>query len=236
MFGLTPDQLISLASSLGALFTAVATFWTVRQIAMQRHASYRPELTFSRTHFEATPDPVLPTSWRGDSASHVSPFAVPLRNVGLGAAKAVSLAWSFPLAETVASVNEAAQRTETPVTFRLRTDRYASIDMESETLGRKTSLWKNQQRASIDFVLPISVERDPINVFLPDAYVMLCSAIFFLSVREKGVGRFEVPALTVNIKYSDIGNREHHATFSLQPSIYFATMEKVTGQIDCTKV
>jgi hypothetical protein len=54
---MTNDQIVALLASIGACLSAVATFLTVRQIAKQRVASYRPELALSQSIFEGSTDP-----------------------------------------------------------------------------------------------------------------------------------------------------------------------------------
>ncbi|MDD4964160.1 MAG: hypothetical protein PHI11_09620, partial [Gallionella sp.] len=107
---MTADQTIALISSIGTCLSAIATFLTIRQIAKQREASYRPELAFSRTFFVAEPDPIragaLPEKWVNKKLGLETPMllddlSVPLRNVGLGTAKAITISWSFPIDQTL---------------------------------------------------------------------------------------------------------------------------------------
>lgn len=243
---MTVDQTIALVASIGACLSATATFLTVRQIAKQREASYHPELVFSRTYFEAISDSIrassLPTRWvnkqaRAESVPPLEDLSISLRNVGLGAAKNVTILWSFPLEETVDRVNRAAQRTLTPVYF--SSDEWG-VSIKSETLGNGTSMWKNQQRASLDFVLPAAVQREPTPIALPNAYVLLCSAALFLASKDKdkdSAPSFDVPSLTASVDYLDIGNRTHRSSFKfdLQVIAIAGDGDTFVGYIDCTK-
>ena len=99
---MTIDQVIALAASVGACLAAVATFLTVLEMVKQRASSYRPELIIAKVTFDATAnadrDKDVPRNWRRTLAknnwapsSHYpwERFALPLVNIGLGAAKAV---------------------------------------------------------------------------------------------------------------------------------------------------
>ena len=44
-------------------------------------------------------------------------FSLPIRNVGLGAAKEVTLKWSFPIEELVSNINKMAQKSLIPAYF-----------------------------------------------------------------------------------------------------------------------
>jgi hypothetical protein len=116
---MTTDQFVALFASIGACLSAVATFLTVRQIAKQREASYRPELALSRVYLECTKDPLaqgpIPTLWAakgqdGKTDPLIRRLSLPLRNVGLGTAKGVSITWTFPFEDITTQVNELAQK------------------------------------------------------------------------------------------------------------------------------
>jgi hypothetical protein len=93
---MTIDQVVALLASIGACLSAVATFLTVRQIAKQREASYRPELALSRILFEGSRGPIaegaIPSFWTkkpeyDESQKELQRLTVPLQNVGLGPRK-----------------------------------------------------------------------------------------------------------------------------------------------------
>jgi hypothetical protein len=238
----TLDQSIALVASIGACLSAIATFWTVRQIAKQREASYRPELVFSRTFFDASPDPIrdgsLPERWvnsrtQAESQEPLRDLSVSLHNVGLGAAKNVTILWSFPLEETVERVNRDAQRTLTPAFF---SSDATGMTIKSETLGNGTSIWENQRRVSVDFVLPASVQKEPFAVTLPHVYVQLCSALLFLACKTgDSKNSLEVPSLSASIEYIDIGNRIRRSFFEFELHVVAIVGDgkNFSGYIDC---
>jgi len=219
---MTIDQFVALLASIGACLSGVATFLTVRQIARQREASYRPELAISQSSLQGQPDPIaagaLPSFWTKMAEYNASTEGVqrpmlPLSNVGFGTAKEVSLVWSFPIAEVVATVNQLAQRTLTPAYFAYDD---GAVLLKSDSLGNRMSFWKNQEKAWIDYVLPAAVQTDPVNLALPDAYVLLCSALLFFWAKEKDAKSLpELPMLRATFQYRDIGEQEHQATFDI---------------------
>ena len=97
-------------------------------------------------------------------------------------------------------------------------------------------MWRNQRKVLIDFVLPASVQREPVEVSLPHTYVLLCSALVHLESKEKdGERSFEVPPLTARIEYMDIGNRKHQVTFDFQVDLISiaGAGEAFNGYVDC---
>jgi len=241
---MTIDQIIALLASVGACLAALATFLTVRQIAKQREASYRPELALSRTVFDGSADPItkgaLPTLWvrkaqDGEAEPTSRTFAIPLRNVGLGTAKGVAVSWSFPISEVVEEVNQLAQRSLTPAYF---TYENGALSVKSDSLGNSTSFWRNQDRDSIDYVLPAAVQKEPVLVHLPHTYIQLCSALLFLGAKDKDRKSFpEIPVLRASFDYYDIGARKHQAVFEIKFQLVAlgGNGEFIQGYLDAKK-
>jgi hypothetical protein len=225
---MTTDQIIALFASVGACLSATATFLTVRQIAKQREASYRPDLTLSRIYFEGLRSPImsglLPTHWvakgvASESVVNVEQFGIPLRNVGLGAAKRVMISWSFALDDAVKEVNELAQRTLTPAHLTFDGD---DLVVKSEGIGNGVSLWSNQQQTSIDYVMSAAVQKEVSRLTLPDAYVQICSALILLSskLKEAPLTLPKLPTLRAKMDYFDIAERKHHALFEIELELH----------------
>ncbi len=219
---MTIDQIIALSASVGAFLAAIATFLTVRQMIQQREASYRPELVISRTFFEGSKDPIakgeLPTHWvtkpvaNGESDSWPV-FSVPLVNLGLGAAKSLAVRWSFPIEEMIEKVNDLAQRTLTPAYFDLKD---GAMSIKSESLGNGTSIWRNQQQDSFDYVLPVAVSNAFCQLRLPLVFIQLSAAYLYLSAKDKD--RKSIPdilPLRAHLEYLDIGDKQHSADFDI---------------------
>ncbi len=241
---MTNDQIVALLASLGACFSAIATFLTVRQIAKQREASYRPELAISRVFLECTKDPIapgpIPTLWiaksedgKTDSLSRT--FSLSLRNVGLGTAKSVSVSWSFPFEGITKQVNELAQRTLSAAYFTFEKE---SLSLNSEDFGKTTSMWMNQKQETLDYVLPAAVHHEPVMLTLPHAYTQIVSSLLYFSARQKDRHSFpEIPPLIAHMEFSDIGGAKHGATFSIQfqLSAIGGAGEFISGYIESRK-
>jgi hypothetical protein len=223
---MTIDQIIALSASVGGCLSAIATFLTIRQMSQQREATYLPELVLSRTLFVGSKDPILagamPTLWvpktDTDGTAEVSrTFSMPLSNVGLGAAKGISVAWSFPIKEMVSQVNDLAQRTLTPAYLELKD---GDLSIKSESLGSAISRWANQQHDSLDYVLPAAVQKEPVVLALPHAFVLLSSALLFVSAKDKDRKSIaDMPRLMARFEYRDIGDRHHVAVFEIKLQI-----------------
>jgi len=222
----TIDQGIALAASVGACLSALATFWTVRKMSQQREATYLPEIVLARTIFSGSKNPLvkgeLPTLWvpKTDAAGMPETaltFSMPLLNVGLGAAKNISVSWSFPIGDMVDRVNELARRAHIPGTVELKE---GTLSITSDALGTQTSMWENQRQEWIDFALPAVIQKDPITIRVPPAFITLSSAILFLAAKDGGLQKIaNIPPINVDMKFQDIGDRHHVAAFSITLTI-----------------
>jgi hypothetical protein len=236
---MTYDHLIALVTSIAACLSALATFLTVRQVKMQREASYRPELMFSRTRFDAVSEGgSLPERWvrpKSEPQPKYPPrdLTIPLHNIGLGAAKEVVIEWSFPVEHAIEKINRAAQQTLTPIYFSTDGE---EVTIKSETFGNGTSMWINQRKGRVDFVLPTSVNGDSARVPLPQTYILLASATLFFHAKSDDPS-FEVPALLAHLSYLDIGDQSHTASFKFELRVISLAGDghSFKAFIDCVK-
>jgi hypothetical protein len=221
---MTIDQLVAMTASIGACMSAIAAFLTVKQISKQRESSYRPELAISQTEFECISNPLtnkkIPDTWviknRNSQEKEIDffkNFTIPLRNVGLGAAKEVSIKWSFPFEKTVIHVNDLAQKSLTPAYFEFKNQ---VLTLNSDNLGSYASMWGNQQKTKIDFVLPAPIDQMPVELILPLAYIQLASALVYFSAKTKNFDfKNEIPTLHLSLDYLDIGGKKYQSKFAI---------------------
>ncbi len=222
---MTIDQVIALSASLGAFMSATAAFLAVRQNTKQREASYRPELALTRTIFTASKNPLSKGSFAEfwvekkdeevlETESILSSLTIPLHNVGLGAAKELSLKWSFPINQLVSIVNEKAQKSLIPAYFEFDNE---MLSLKSEELNASTSMWSNQKNDSVDYVLPASTDQEGVSVKVPHAYMELVSALIYFSSKENDYHSLsDVPLLTLELEYFDIGGDKHKTSFNIE--------------------
>jgi hypothetical protein len=219
---MTIDQIIALLSSAGACGAAVAALLTTWQVAKQRRASYRPELALSTTRFEASGatvgQPILPLHWIRQAAVSVKEekfFAMPLNNIGLGSAKEVKITWSFDIPDLIDEINAGFQRALIPAHFIFEGE---MLTLRSQSLGQKTSLWRNQRNAHTDYILPAAVQPEPYMLTVPDAYQLLVAGRLFVWAQfpEHREAELEIPVLHLLIEYLDIGNAKHSAQFDIR--------------------
>jgi hypothetical protein len=216
---MTVDQTIALFASIGACASAVATLLTVRQIAKQREASFRPELVVPRVIIScrATDSSGIPHYWSAEDSFSAgdkpkSQFKLPIRNIGFGAAKNVVLTWKFDLEAAVKLVNDLAQRSLAASHFSIENE---ALMFETSNGNAQASFWKNQRSTTLDHVLPVSYRADGEYVVLPHAYIFVVSALFYYALKLGQQTYDQMPQLFLEVCCSDIGEIEHRTRFRI---------------------
>jgi hypothetical protein len=237
----------ALLAAVAAMFTAVGTFLTVRQIRRQMEASYRPELTFARVFLTAEPDSPgcpLPTHWTeqprypatgtwagtttGATITTLTPvpgwFFTNLYNVGLGAATSINVVWNFALEDMIAEINRLAQRTLTPAFYEYKN---GALSLESQTWPPTTIFWENEKTASLDYLMPESTHHAAAALKIPMTYIHLFSTYLYLLFLQKDTRVTMQPfPLQIKISYGDISGRRHQVSFSLRIHFISARAQK----------
>ena len=223
---MSADQVIALIASIGACFSAIAAFLTIRQVSKQREASYHPELVITRTKFECISNPLsegnIPDTWvtrneNGEIQDLLGFFGVPIRNVGLGAAKEVNVTWSFKIEQLIKHVNEIAQKTLTPVYYHYKN---GTLSLKTDGIGGATSMWQNQQKSKIDFVLPAPSDNPPTELIIPPAFILSASALVHFYTKEDILQiPQDIPKLSVDLTYSDIGGKQFNTKLIIETFI-----------------
>jgi len=183
MSKVTVDQVVSVTASIGACLAAVAAFLAVWQMSEQRRASYMPELVLARGVFQTVADGgavglaalldwqewVAPSQaneqiGQGNKPSpRLTDYSLRLANIGLGAAKNVVVTWSFPFESIIQKTREAALSAATPAPIEYKNG------IVTLATPRISSMWRNQQKETFDFVLHAAVEEMVLAQGLGDA-------------------------------------------------------------------
>ncbi|MDE0393505.1 MAG: hypothetical protein OYK82_01880 [Gammaproteobacteria bacterium] len=218
---MTVDQYFALVPNAAALITAVAALATVVIMACQLRAAYRPELALSRAMIRSTRvnGEILPRLWITSAEfgpdyvpSSMYGLCVEVRNIGLGTAKDVRMKWSYQIEEFVKEVNDIAGN-----------ERVLRYNLESERLNVRLddrlvqSVSRGAHRKeSIDYIMPASIEPTSTKVMVPLAYQSAASAmVFFCGTTKEMQNVPSLPPLKLEIRYKDIGQREHSVSFDV---------------------
>jgi hypothetical protein len=231
VLNMTADQWISLIASIAGCLAAFAAFLAIWQSSKQREMSYRAEILIDRTEFEFSSfskeeNEIFPDELRnkgGVDRSENGPmwFTVPIRNIGLGAAKWVRVEWSFPVSKFVKEINKLSQEVVNSDLFDFEN---GNLKLVYGNAPRRTSFWENQRNATLDHLLPTGVGGDPEYLIVPPTFSLLVSAMVRLSALSNCIGSLpEIPALCAKISYKDIGGKKHRIELPLATHVVLSS-------------
>lgn len=218
------DQWIAMISSIAGCLAAVAAFLAIRQYAKQREATYRPDIVVIRTPFkysvevEDAKDVLLLAEFRNvDDKGHIRSgggwFRIPVRNVGLGAAKRVSVTWSYPFESSVAEANVLSMQVLGEELFSYKDGKLEVVAGASRGLA---SLWKNQRQRTYDCMHPSTDSSDQVYLTTPSSITMVVAALIRLTALcNDRPTSFEYSGIEIEFEYHDIGGKKHSVVVPL---------------------
>ncbi len=207
---------LALITAIAAFCSSMAALALVWEVSKQRRSAFLPEIAPSRTIFSILGDGKMNTL-RGEGESE-QPYptgpTLTLVNVGVGAAIDVKIKWSYPLQELVEQVNEAVQRHQGPPIFTNR-----DHGLEERRSSTHFAMYSPNVSSTLDYVLPSSLGNPAVKLHVPGDYWALCSTYWEFAIREEKV-TFELPALTLELSFFDIGGESHITKLALRPKLY----------------
>jgi len=227
----TVDQLTSFILGIATLATALATFLTVREMARQRRASYRPDIVAARQYayaYATAEANNLRFAWSRERTvtSEVNEkfllgekYAITLFNVGFGAAKQIEATWAFDVDVWIKSLNDLAQRTFTSLL--IANDPHAkTVRISGPDYRDTTHMVENQLRSEWGHLLPASLDRIGIEIDVPSCFLALAALQVSMGSRlDPGSGISPewaiLPEIVLSLKYRDVGAEAHEKVFRL---------------------
>ncbi len=197
-------------------------------------ATYRPDIVVMRARVITTRDlsdetiaPLL--NWKRleeepdrDDEALGSDYPLLLANIGLGAATSVSTKWDFPMESFISETRKAARARGLP----------EEIEFIGENGGvshvrpHVTSFWRNQRDGYFDYLLPASIDHEPVRLSLPSAYILAVAAhmsIFLKDLGGKSSEAPQVPPLKLSLEFNDIAGQRHRTSYDIEFHWYAVT-------------
>ena len=209
------QQHASIISSVATLLTALFTLFMVLEIKKQREATYHPEIILSRINFKGD-FRNTPKEWKKESEiennNSSNNFSIDLYNIGLGAAKDVSVRFSFPVEEMIRTINELARNTKAEIKIKYE---HNEINAETDFCGHIIIFHKNIMEYSVDYIIPISNYTNPTKIPLPMSYMFLVSTIFCLKWRSIFCDVPHIPPIKIDLEYYDISDQKLQKSYEM---------------------
>jgi len=238
---MTFDQDISAAASMAAFLAALATFLTVWQIAKQRKATYRPDIVVMRARVITTGrlsdesiEPLLKWKRSSDEPDREgvlgNDYPMLLVNIGMGGATSVSTKWEFPMESFISETRRIARAQGFPEEIEFKSNN----GVVSHVRPQITSLWRNQKNSYFDYLLPASIDHEPVRIDLPSAYILAVAAYMSIFLKGMGDGDREspqVPPLNLSLEFNDIAGERHRTSYDIEFLWYLATPHSFEAEL-----
>lgn len=215
-------DLLTLASSIAGLLTAVAALLTILEMRRQRASGFRPDLLLDDADLQFVDQGApIPVAIRRDApVRSIHPLGAPVYldclNVGVGPAKRVGGRWAVDLPHFVELITGLGS--PNVLSLSIEEDRALTV---TPVGGRPTihSL-TNQIKVDLPFLLPASVKADPYHLPLPPFYLEILGLLVHIvstgeSERALRAAFNQVPPLFLAIDFRDLEENVHSICFRL---------------------
>lgn len=236
---MTTLEIFSIISSIATLITALLIYLTLKEMARQRKDTIIPEIVSINQYIFGSKNPIAatgcPTFWQkhhpddpSKESNIIDPdYKISLLNLGNGAAKQISLEWSYDIEGLLKKINEFSQILFSDLYIKKTSENWLSFKRKDGSGGRINL--ELDLKGSIDYLLPISIKKIDDNARLPYSYLQLVSQyIQLLSQDKKGTldkNLLQLYPIKLKISYSDIAGNKFikHCQFSIDITILGVT-------------
>jgi hypothetical protein len=222
MENISTTDVISIFATVATWITAMLVLLSIREMSKQRKTSYKPEIVPTRQSIHGTKMSLktvkVPIHWTTRGQKELKegfPFnnyPITLYNVGNGTAKNLTCEWHFDVDEAIKIINtinkkylqklylECSKGTMM-ISLKTKTDTMYSISLNLDAIY------------SYDHLLPVSIDRNGLQIHLPSSYILVMSTFYQLSSLAAGIKNIHLhpsilPDITLNISYEDIGGEK----------------------------
>jgi hypothetical protein len=237
----TVDQVISLISSIGTCIAAGFAALSLRELALQRRTSHKPELAISGQEIYspafALSGRSLPPTWLekepevqqkefGPLGHSFQKYSIYVFNLGNGAAKDIHVSWRYDVKALVGAINKLIAPNLEGISVAFNERNVLSMD-RGEGKQTRAYLLDTELTADHPYLLPASIERQGLAVALPGSFMALVSLYNFLALDRGRLAENEVfdfdeslTKMRMNISCNDIAGYKYVSEFSLQVTVH----------------
>lgn len=226
-------SIFTIVSALATVIYTIITFRTLKEIKAQREATYRPDIIIDEGLFYIysfkDENGEFPSEYtygkkQQDYYSEnlrMNSFGMNLFNIGLAAAKEVKIKYSFDLDKiftTIIEQNKALPNDK--IINIIKNDNTLEFIPSDNCVGSKCNsihFINSQLNREFNHILPTNITNNPIKLNLP-TYILEMHSILIYNfwLNETEIKKFpEIPVITLNISYLDIGNKSHSKEYEL---------------------
>ncbi|MCL6349883.1 hypothetical protein [Pectobacterium polaris] len=197
---------IAICSSVGTLLSSLFVLFTLFELRTQRKQSYRPDLVIPEVCFFFNNNgDNYKEKWNGDDNEMVK---LKVHNIGLGVAKDIKFTWNYDMESMINEYHRLIKSEEKNLFIDHEENRL--FHYRNGELLNGSSLSVDDQNA--DFLLNHTSSKDIIELYLPNSYTCISTAIFHDAFINEifNTSDFEdsLYPLKLTINYRDVGGNQ----------------------------
>jgi hypothetical protein len=230
------NTVVAIFTILSAIATAIyafVAFKTLLEIRSQRETTYQPDIIIEEKNFyvyhyenEAGKFPVE-FSYENKGQKYrtkrpvVNSFGINLYNIGLGTAKEIIVNYTIDvksIEKIISILNEISSTLPDDKIYKIEKEAgkvtiYAPKESDSYMSSYRLS---NEHETKINYLLPVNISQAPYELHIP-LYILELYSISLYTFWLHGHAKFpEFPAIFINLRFKDIGNKIHKKEFILK--------------------
>jgi hypothetical protein len=256
-------DVVDVATVLAGIAAAVSSylgFQALVEVRKQRETTYQPEIILSGGLFSMNNVPLTRTTipfpaaipweytyevkdkdYQAPFTNRITPLPINVYNIGLGAAKNVTISCETDVNEWLAIYNKLAEDIEGELPFvftYIAKDKI--LQFKSAKYVGTGSMWLhlNSLPEVVNHLLPSSIEREPYKFILPSLIFYFITALtymdFYTQVAGKPTPKFRVPSPLPNIyfdvRYLDIADKKIGKKFVARIHTIGHSVALISGQ------
>ena len=258
---MTLDQFLVIIGHVATWTTVYIVFLTLKEMSIQRKASYKPELIVTKKHvfgyYTQFGELMLPTKWSENKLEQKEllsedidiDYNLTIFNIGMGTAIDIELKWDFNISGTIKFIKDYCYKYSLPVIVDIDENNFLNFKIKK---FRCSINLKNDLKYTYDYLLPTSVSSKGLEIPIPYSIRILISMWVYLInlelekeknfLKKENLLSDEWPLPSLSLNYRDIGKVEHKkrivskiSVFSIASGNFEKGDEGFSGQIKLDK-
>jgi hypothetical protein len=228
------EQIIGIIGQVATWVTVLLVFLTLREMEKQRKASQKPEIIVPNVSIFGYGDDhdgiLVAARWSNEKIKDEYVIGklpkVIFYNIGSGAAKSIKIKWDFDLQSTVKIIQGYCQKNSLPIIVMNENGKFLLVDSSVMNIEAMSNIER-------PYLMPASVITSGLEIELPLTFLSLSSILIFLNSHqitqrlEKSLTTetveyqfFDMPELTLELEYYDIGGYEYKKEFDIKIDVF----------------
>lgn len=233
--------ILSAIACISSIAAALIYYFTLKEIKKQRQTTYKPELYIDKLnlHLIYKDDNLKPEYINTNPKYEKNNYKLKCYNLGLGAAKNISIEVNIDLNEFTDKINSLILNNGNEIQI----DIYSkSISIKADELRITTTHFlENQNNQFLSFILPVSFGKNEYEEFhIPEYLIDFYKIYFYLifnSYKNSSDNKvkyldFYEPVFSLKLKYQDLYDDFHDKNYNLKLNINMFSEFEVHGLIE----